>query len=291
MDQNQNSLVIANEQSMKVSSLTLDKDELQGLCRLLQERADGAADIEVRNYHRGDQTDDQYQFNTQALQAGFRLCITIEGKNGENLSGAIEEVFSSPNFPQEVKSLFIDSGSTLKFAHKYYVRNSFVIFLDFSKPKILDFRIMPSQETPNGSSIKILGYDATWVNGLFAELKKFIDGKSSALSVVHKHSIYDLMLWLLWFPIAFWVCYRLSPFIESAFASYSTFITSALYVYAFAVTLFLFRFLFHYLRWVCPLVEYRAKHSRVVAHRFLLVAISASVIGSFIYDLVKLVKP
>ncbi len=291
MAQNQNSLVIANEQSMKVSSLTLDKDELHGLCRLLQERADGAAEIEVANYHKGDLSDDQYQFNQNTLREGFRLRISIVGKSGENLWGAIEEVFSSPNYPQDIKSVFIDSGSSLKVAHNYYVRNSFAIFLDFSKPNILDFRIMPSQETPNESHIRVHGYDATWVNGLFAELKTFIDGKSSVLSVVHGHSIYDLMLFFLGFPIAFWVCYRLSPFVMSAFSSYSTFVTSALYTYTFIASLFLFRFLFHYLRWVCPLVEYRAKHSRIVAHRLLYAAISASVIGSFIYDLLKLVKP
>jgi len=284
-------IIIRNEQSMKVSSLTLDKEGLLAFCRRLQERARAAGDIEVAHYQRGEQTDDQYQVNLKSLRAGFEIRVTVAGKNGENLWGIVGEIFSSPNFPDEVKSLFVDSASPLKASHNYYVRNSFAIFLDFSKRRILDFTLMPSLETPNESNIKVSGYDATWVNGVFAELKKFVDAHSSSLSVVHTHSVYDVLLWILGFPLGFWACYRLSPLIEGTFARSSTFLVSALYVYCFVATLFLFRFLFHYLRWVCPLVEYRARSSTVVAHRLLLSAIAVSVIGSFVYDLLKIVKP
>lgn len=291
MNKKQNDIVIRNEQSMKVSSLTLDKDELHSFCRLLQERASAAGEIEIANYQKGDLTDDQYKLNVETLKEGFKIRVTIAGKNGENLWGAMEEVFSSPNFPEEVKSLYVDSESPLKASHNYYVRNGLIVFLDFSKPRILDFTFLPSQETPNESSLKVSGYNATWVNGVFAELKKFIDARSSSLSVVHVHSIYDVLLWFLGFPIGFWACYRFSPLIASSFASYSAFVINALYVYIFVASLFLFRFLFHYLRWVCPLVEYRGKHSKVVAHRLALSAIAVSVIGSFVYDLFKLMNP
>lgn len=284
-------IIIRNEQSMKVSSLTLDKEELLAFCRLLQERAHAAGELEVANYLKGELTEDQYEFNVKNLRTGFEIRVTVAGKNGENLWGTIEEVFSSPNFPEEVKSLFVDSASPLKASHNYYVRNEFVIFLDFSKPQILDFTFLPSQETPNGSNIKVSGYDATWVNGVFAELKKFIDTRSSSFSIVHGHSVYDVLVWFLGFPIGFWACYRLSPLIESSFSNYSSFVVNALYLYCFVTSLFLFRFLFHYLRWVCPLVEYRAKHSKVVAHRVFLSAIAVSVIASFVYDLIRIVKP
>lgn len=291
MNQKQNNIIIRNEQSMKVSSLTLDKDELLNFCRLLQERASAAGGIELANYQKGELTEDQYQLNIQTLREGFELRISIAGANGENLWGTVNEVFSSPNFPDEVKSLFVDSGSPLKASHNYYVRNGFIIFLDFGKPKILDFTFLPSQATPNESNIKVQGFDATWVNGVFAEIKKFIDARSSSLSVVHSHSVYDVLLWFFGFPIGFWACYRLSPLIESAIASYSAFVVNAIYLYVFVATLFLFRFLFHYLRWVCPLVEYRAKNSKVVAHRLLLSTIAISVIGTFVSDVIKLMKP
>lgn len=292
MENNKNAeFIIRNEQSMKVSSLTLDRDELLAFCRLLQERAKAAGEIEIANYQKGDLSDDQYQFNLNTLRNGFDIRVLVAGKNGENLWGTVDEVFASPNFPDDVKSLFIDSASSLKASHNYYVRNQFFIFLDFSKPRIVDFTLLPSQETPNESNIKVSGYDATWVNGVFAELKKFIDARSSRLSIVHTHSVYDVFVSLLGMPLGFWACYRLSPYIESLFSSSSAFIVSALYLYCFLATLFLFRFWFHYLRWVSPLVEFRSKSSKVVAHRLLISTIAVSVFGSLIYDLVKFVKP
>lgn len=281
-------VIIRNEQSMKVSSLTLDKDELWTFCRLLQERSRAAGEIEVANYQKGDLSDEQYHFNVNTLRNGFEIQVSVGGKNGENLWGTVDEVFKSSNFPDDVKSLFVHSASPLKASHNYYVRNEFVIFLDFSKPRIVDFTLLPSLETPNESNIKVSGYDATWVNGVFAELKQFIESKSSSLSVVHAHSIYDVLLWAIGMPLGFWSCYRFSPFVESAFSSSSAFLVSALYLYCFLAALFLFQFWFRYLRWLSPLVEYRAKNSKIVTHRVIISAIAIAVLGAFVYDLIKL---
>jgi hypothetical protein len=280
-------ITIRIEQSMKISSLTLDREELLKFCRLLEERSHTARDFEISNYKKGELSDDQYQININTLKEGFLLRITVAGKNGEQLSGTVEEIFSSPNFPDDLSSVFIDNASPLRAQHNYYVRNQFVIFLDFGKPRLLDFNLMPSRETPNESNIKVTGYDATWVNGVFAELKKFIDARSSKLSIVHQHSIYDVLLWVLGLPLGFWACYKISPLITSSFADSSDFLRNALYVYAFVATLIIFRFMFHYLRWVCPLVEYRSPHNKIIAHRILLSIISISVISTFISDVIK----
>lgn len=278
---------INNRQKMDVSSLSLDKDDLKRFCDILQERAHSAAEIEVGLFEQGEQTDEAYTENIKTLRESFNLNITIAGKNGEELWGTVEEVFGSVNFPEEVKSLYIDSESTLKHVHNYYPHNSFKIFLDFNKPKIFDLSLMPSHGTPNESNIEVKGYDATWVNGVFSELKKFIDDRSSTLSIVHSHSIYDILLWVLGFPVSFWVCHKFSTEIESVFNNTNAFGTSALYLYTFVATLFVFRVLFHYLRWVCPLVEFRGKGSIMLAHRAVLAILSIGWFGQFIYDIVK----
>ena len=74
-------IIIRNEQSMKVSSLTLDKEELLAFCRVLQERVRAAGDIEVANYQKGELPDEQYQFNVNTLRSGFEIRVTIAGKN------------------------------------------------------------------------------------------------------------------------------------------------------------------------------------------------------------------
>ena len=278
---------INNRQTMPISSLSLDKDDLKKLCNILQERANSAAEIEVNLYNKGEQSDDQYEEHVKTLRESFKLKITISGKSGEELWGTIDEVFNSVNFPEEVESFYVSSDTTLKAVHNYYPHNSFIIFLDFNKSKIFDFSLMPSDNTPNRSNIEVGGYDATWVNGVFNELKTFIASRSSKLSVVHNHSIYDIFLWVLGYPISFWVCSKLSTQIESTFDSGSVFIVSALYVYTFVATLVVFRFLFHYLRWVCPLVEYRGKTDNILAHRAVLTALVLGWFGTFIYDVVR----
>jgi|GEM_PF-2154682 len=278
---------INNRLKMDISSLSLDKDDLRKFCDILQERAHSAAEIEVGLFEKREQTDEQYAENIKTLRESFNLNITISGKNGEELWGTIEEVFDSVNFPEEVKSLYVDSESTLRHVHNYYPHNSFTIFLDFNKPKIFDLSLMPSHGTPNESNIEVKGYDATWVNGVFSELKKFIDYRSSTLSVVHSHSIYDILLWVLGFPVSFWVCSKFSTQIESVFSSTNAFATSALYLYTFVATLFIFRVLFHYLRWVCPLVEFRGKGNKMLAHRAVLAILTIGWFGQFIYDIVK----
>lgn len=47
MDNNFNTL---NRFEKKINSLSMNKDNLKQLCRVLQERADSAAELEVSNY-------------------------------------------------------------------------------------------------------------------------------------------------------------------------------------------------------------------------------------------------
>lgn len=278
---------INNRQKMNVSSLSLDKDELRRFCDILQERANSAAEIEVVLFQQNDQTDAQYKTNLQTLRDSFQLKVTISGKEGEELWGSVDDVFGSVNFPEQVKMFYVDSDSTLRYVHDYYPHNSFTILLDFNKPNIFDLSLMPSQGTPNASNVEVKGYDATWVNGLFSEIKKFIDNRSSTLSFVHNHSVYDILLWVLGIPLSFWVCSKLTVSIESAYGGNNALVISALYLYAFFATLFIFRVLFHYLRWVCPLVEWRSKGNRLLAHRAILAVMSVGWFGQFLYDIAK----
>ncbi|GJQ59743.1 MAG: hypothetical protein D8M57_13020 [Candidatus Scalindua sp. AMX11] len=278
---------INNRQKMDIASLSLDKVTLRKFCDILQERANSAAEIELGFFKRNEQSHGEYEDNRKTLRESFKLKITISGKDGEQLWGSIVEVFDSANFPEEVRSLYVDSESTLRHVHNYYPHNSFQIFLDFNKPKIFDMSLLPSQGTPNQSKIEVQGYDATWVNGVFSELKQFIDKRSSTLSIVHSHSIYDILLLVLGFPSSFWVCSKLSNQIETAFESGSVFVINALYLYVFVITLFIFRVLFHYIRWVCPLVEYQSKDNKIFAHRAVSALLCIGWFGQIAYDVVK----
>lgn len=285
--QGQQDVSIKNRLSQKISSLSLDKNELKKLCEILQERFNGAADLEIKAFARGNQTDEEFENNKKTLQECFELKVTISGTNGEELYGATEDVFNSPNFPDDIETFYVNSETILRAVHNYYPRNSFNVFLQFSKPKILDFSFMPSQSTPNESKIEVQGYDATWTNGVFNEITNYFQRRSTSLSIVHNHSIYDVLLWVLGFPFAFWVSFKASSSIETIFSNFNPFVKNAVYLYIFIATLFGFRILFHYLRWVCPLVEYRSPKNKILIHRAVLATLFIGVFGAFIHDVIK----
>lgn len=278
---------INNRLTSKIASFATDKEDLRTFCNLLQEKSAAAAEIEVLKFERGDRNEEKYQEALQALREGFDLRLTVCGAGGEELYGSIGDIFDSPNFPTNVKSLFVNSAHILKDIHNYYPRNYFVVFLDFSKPAIFDLTLMPSQNTPNGSNYEVRGSDATWVNGVFNEITNFIKRRASKLSIVHNHSIYDILLWILGFPIAFRTCYKLSPHIEQLKNMASGFFVNAIYVYCFVASLFIFRILFHYLRWICPLVEYKSKGSKIIAHRLFFGAIIIALFQAYFMDLIR----
>jgi hypothetical protein len=77
----------------------------------------------------------------------------------------------------------------------------------------------------------------------------------------------------------------MSPLISKATAS--PFLSAAIYVYLFLACLIGFRILFHYARWIWPLVEFRGPKSKAIQHKVLWSAVALSLIGSAAYDLIK----
>jgi hypothetical protein len=269
----------------KIRSLSLDKATLRRLLDLLQERSFAAGDIEVANFQQGQQTPEVFDQNKKTLKECFRLYITLTGVDGVNLNGSIEAIFDSPNFPESVASVFFDSATPLKIVHKYTPRNHLVLNLDFTRPEVLNFTLLPSQETPNGSNFSVSGNDSTWVHGVYHEFDNFVKEHPSIFGWLHRHSIYDLFVWLLGLPLGLWCCFRASSFLDQIASS--PFLKSAAYIYIFFVTLFGLRILFHYARWIWPLVEFRGEGNKAVKHRAIWSAITLGLLVSFIYDLLK----
>lgn len=277
---------LLSEQSKRIRSLAVDKEDLRRILDVLQERSSSAGDIEVTHFQQLDQTEKQYTQNKLTLKDGFKLHITVAGKNGTKLNGSIPDIFDSPNYPDDVLSVYLDSSLPLRAVHNYTPRNSVVLFLDFTKPEIFNFSLQPSHETPNGSNITVKGNDITWVNGLFNEFDKMLENHESSFSWLHRHTIYDIIIWLFGLPLAFWACFTLSNLINKSFGS--VFLQNAAYVYLFFISLTLLRVLFHYARWIWPLVEYKAKNNVSLRHRLIWSSIIIGLISSIIHDVIKL---
>ena len=205
-------------QKQRIRSFSVSKAELRRLLNILQERSNAAGEIEVAHWVKPQaQADETYEADRKEILEGFNLYLTITGTDGRELSGNISDLFDSPNFPDEILRLYVNTENPLKFKYNFHPRNSFELFLDFAKPAVFNFSILPSTETPNESAFAVNGRDATWVNGVFSEVVNFISQKRSVYSWLHRHSIYDVLLWLIGFPISFWLCSKASPFVSLHF--------------------------------------------------------------------------
>lgn len=273
--------------SQPIASSRLDMAALRRLCELLRERVSAAGDLEVQAFQKGNQTDEQYEANKETLRDACDLWITAKGHDGKELYGTVEEVFDSPNFPDDLALLYVNSSTTLRAVHNWVPRNQIELLLDFSRPDPFDFNEFPSRATPNDSNLKVEGIDAAWVNGLFNELLSFFHARRAPLAWIHRSSVWDVLLWGLGLPFCFWVAYRLSPFVEDTFSKYSEFVEAALYLYIFLISANVLRALFHYARWVWPPLDYVNPDHRAVAHRITLGALALGVLGSFVYDMIK----
>lgn len=283
-----NANIIRNKLSKSISSLSLDKEELKKILALLQERANTACEFEIRKI---DAISDE-AYNKELAKANLKACsilkITVIGQGNKELSSSIDDVFNSASFPDKVKSVYVCSEIPYKSLFNHNPENFFELLIDFSKPKVFDFSFQPSERTPNSSLIRVEGSDNTWVNGVFREMESELKDKESKLKAIHKGSIYDLLLWFLGIPIGFWACYKFSSLIGRAFSNHP-FLESAFFVYIFFISLFVIRILFHYFRWVYPMIEYRSKKERSLGHQAALVSISIGIFGKFLYDIVKLI--
>lgn len=279
---------ITNRLSLDRVSCSLDKQDLRRFLVLLQERVTAAAELEVANFQQLNQTNEDFGNNKVLLRAGFGIRPTVTGQNGQELYGTVEDVFDSPNFPEVVKSVYINSEIYLKAVYNYTPRNSFEIFFDFSRPEIFDFTLGPSERTPNESKVKVQGSDATWVNGLFHEIQGFINDHKAKAPWLHRHSVYDILLWFVGYPLGFWACFKVSQLFPS-FNGAGPFLKAALYVYLFLIALVGLRALFHYGRWVFPAGEYRHPNSKSLRHRAILGALSLGLVGTVLYDILKAV--
>lgn len=282
----QSNALLVNEQRLNLAakSLRIDRSKLRHLLELLQERAYGAVELEYSNpILLGKPADEVNQLKT-ALKEGYGFFITVTGFDGSQLNGSVAEVFDSPNFPPDIATVFVDSSTKLR-NQNYTARNSLILFIDFRRPAIFDFNLMPSHSTENGSYFSARGLDPTWVRGVYHEVEGYINEHGVSARWLHRHSVYDVLLFVLGFPMAFWVAFRASPIVSQIGSS--EFLRAGFYCYVWMATLWGFRAMFHYARWLWPLVEYRRENSKAGSHRAFWSLICSAVFCSFIWDVIK----
>ncbi len=284
----QNQAILTRELSQPITACFFSKDDLKKFCEILQEWCSKALDEEMKHYRQLNQTPEQLFAGIESLKSGFQLKVTVRGTDDERIYGTIPDVFNSPRFPDQVKTLHINSESELRNLYNWFPRNRFELLLDFTKPELFNLSLLSSRATPNASNINVAGLDSTWVSGVYGEIANFIEKNRTRRRFFHRHSVYDLLLLLVGLPFAFWMVYKSSGLINRMFGGLSVFVQNGAYGCLFFLMLNVFKILFDYARWIFPIVEYKSLTDTVRKHRYILGCLIIAVFGNFLYDLFKI---
>ena len=138
----QNQAILTRNLSQPITACVFSKDDLKNLCEILQEWCSKALDEEVKHYSPLNPTPEQLSADVAALKSGFEIKVTVQGIDDERIYGTIPDVFNSPRFPDQVKTLYINSESDLRNLYNWFPRNRFEMLLDFTKPEFFNLSLL-----------------------------------------------------------------------------------------------------------------------------------------------------
>lgn len=284
----ENRIFISNYRFSPIHSCTLDKEDLKKLCETLKKKSAESLKIQIDDFKRpNNMSSEDYEKIKNNIENNLKLSVMIIGTKGKQMIGENSSVFDKSDFPEDLSSVNFGNSFPYKWFFGYEPTNTFQIAIDLSKVDILG-SVNPSHSTANNSSITVKGTSETWVSGVYGTISSFFDNKRTNRGWLHKRFVYDLFLYMLIFPITFWIIYRFDSFLKLLKTNIPSVLSIAIYVYIFFLTLTVFRILFNYFRWVFPLVEFKTKEgTKMVKHRAIFYFILASIIGPLIYDIIK----
>jgi len=282
--------------SSKVPTCTIDVTYLAKLFDIINNINLEAAQFEIskidsayaqnlQNLSRAD-----YEKIKEEISSGYRVHVQIFGSKGEYYSSESLNILNEKNLPDVV--------TTIKFDNKFFYKNKFNrdpvsvidVELDFTKPPLFDFVTNPSLSTTNNSKIQFVSENETWSEGAHEKVISSLKKRSSRRSWLHRSNTYDIFLWLLVVPVAFWNVYKFDLWISKYLKGLSSVFYVALYLYIFIMVLNIFRFIFNYLRWLFPYLELKTSLKKgAVYHRFIFAGMITAVFSPLIHDLFVLI--
>lgn len=270
------------------SNIVLSAEDLNEFSCLVVEANERAKKIELANLNL-----ENFESPEQAAKRVndfMPVEYNYTAKNGDSVQGLGIPRTGDHSFPEELRSIFISNASYCQRAIQVNPLNTVEVFFGFEKPTLkLDLQTLPSNPTENRSVININGRDEDWVISTADRISEFLRKKRAFRPIIHGSGTYDYFIYLAFLPATIWLYYRYAGGAFSTwFDGQSIFLNVILGIYAFLVPLLLARFLFQYVRWLFPPIEYYKK-SRVGAyvHRVVAGAIVSTVLLSTIYDLIK----
>jgi hypothetical protein len=270
--------------TVPIAGCSISLQDITKLFRTLTARVKEAADIEVDGYQKplGISDEEFERLRAYVRNECYAIWVTVHGQRGEELSGSDETVFSSPALPDTIAGIFMSSRVAYQVRRQNLnPRNYLELTLDFTKPPLLDWRNPVSSPTLNVSILNVSGDKESWVAAVSSAVRDWVETRKNRRAFIHKPFVYDFGLWLFGAPAGLLVCSVLSPLFEQA----TPVVKIGAYMYAFFMTLFVYRLLFGYTRWAFPTVEILGSRDTARMHRRFWYAVMVSIVGGAIWQL------
>lgn len=269
------------------TNLVLSAADINEFCELVAEANERAKDLEYAKLDLS--TFESPEEAHQRVNEMMPIDYNYTAGNGDFLQGLGMPKTDERTFPDDLQSIFVSNAAFAQRAINIRPLNTVEVFLGFEKPTLkIDLETLPSNPTENSSVVNVAGRDEDWVISTAQKIEDFFKKRKAVRPIIHGSGTYDYFIYLVLLPSAIWLFYdrgsRLSLWLDNQ----SMFLNVVLGVYVILLTLLLARFVFQYVRWVFPPMEYY-KRNRLGAyiHRSIAALLGLAIVGGAAYDLVK----
>jgi hypothetical protein len=232
------------------------------------------------------ESDADFAARQRRVHDAFVTSVTVTGRNGEMVHGNNEAFLEDATIPERIASIYMTTVSVPLATLNFTPPCNIVLFLDFTQPPLLDFARLPTLPTPNESNFAINADDENWFASAHTKLKDFFFERKTKSDWLHRAAVYDVLLMFLGIPAALWTDYRAGSLLDKV--RLAPMISTAVFVYVFLIVILVYRSMFSYSRWVFPKVEFETDlRSSPLRHRLLWGGIFLSIVGSALYDIIK----
>jgi hypothetical protein len=281
----------SNQRFSALPSCCFDIEFCKRLYSAIAEKSAEAAEIEVGLLTRNpSQTEDDFNNLKEYARNLYKVTIQIIGSQGEFITSESTDVFKDENLPDQINSIIYDNSIKYNFELKKDPLNKIRVCFDFRKAPIFDLITSPSLPASNENIINVVGQNETWVDGAYRKVVESLKGKSNRRGWLHQRNVYDLLMWLVFIPISFWIIYRIGGIFKHYNFDMSPVFVVFAYLYFFLFITNVFRVMFNYARWVFPYNEIEGRQSSgSLIHRVILFSLFLSILASVLYDVIKLI--
>ncbi|MCZ4270819.1 hypothetical protein [Maritalea porphyrae] len=228
----------------------------------------------------------QFNQRAQRVRDALIVTVTVTGSNGIMTTGHGEEFFESSEFPDSVDQVFFDTSFSPKALLDHDPTEQATLLLDFTRPLLLDVSNPPTAQTPNNSNYFISSTSESWARSLSSQLSEFFADRKLPTNWIHKAGAYDWLLMLLGLPLSLWGTFRAYNLFFGNLDLNSG-IQIPIHIYFMFLSLYIFRGLFAYFKWMVPKMEFEGVASPGKLQRRFWYTVVLAIIAAAVYDAVQ----